>query len=282
MIRGAPLSELDSLLVTLNRISADVILPFFRAERTASDMVDKGGMRGYDPVTAADRGAEEAIRAHLAKVHPEHGVIGEEHGEDRPDAEYVWVIDPIDGTRAFVAGLPLWTTLIGLRHQGETILGSIGQPYIGELFIGSADGSRLVTTRAGLGAREETKLRVRARATLDESHIATTAPETYFDPASRVAWEGLRSRARIARTGCDAYAYAMIALGTMDLVVEAGLKPWDIEAAIPVLRGAGGFVTDWAGNTLAHGGQGKGQVVFAGDRAVLDEALALLAPARLV
>jgi fructose-1,6-bisphosphatase/inositol monophosphatase family enzyme len=127
------LEGLDAFLVELNRASARVILPLFRADH---GLEDKGGAAGFDPVTAADKGAESAIRALIAKHYPGHGVIGEEYGEDRPNAEFVWVIDPIDGTRAFIAGLPLWTTLVGLRHLGTPVLGSIGQPVLGEVFIG--------------------------------------------------------------------------------------------------------------------------------------------------
>ena len=123
MLSPATLAELDAFLLELNRASAEVILPLFRAEH---GLEDKGKAGAFDPVTAADRGAEAAIRALIAKHHPGHGVIGEEYGQDRPDAEFVWVLDPIDGTRAFISGLPVWTTLIGLRRDGAPVLGSIG------------------------------------------------------------------------------------------------------------------------------------------------------------
>lgn len=215
------LAALDAFILDLNRASADVILPLFRADH---GLEDKGAGKNlprdthaaFDPVTEADRGAEAAIRALIAQRFPDHGVIGEEYGEDRPDAEFVWVLDPIDGTRAFIAGLPLWTTLIGLRHEGRPVLGSIGQPYVNEIFIGHAGGARL---------------------------------------------------------GCDAYAYAMVAMGKMDMVIEAGLKSWDIEAAIPLIEGAGGMVTNWRGEPVGPNG---GQMVISGDRRPLDEALVSL------
>src|SRR5580698_1322144 len=134
----ARLAALDAFLIALNAASSAAILPLFRAE---NGLEDKGGARGFDPVTLADKNAEAAIRALIAEHFPQHGVIGEEYGEDRADAEFVWVIDPVDGTRAFIAGLPLWTTLIGLRFRSQPVLGSIGQPHIGELFIGHAGGS---------------------------------------------------------------------------------------------------------------------------------------------
>jgi histidinol phosphatase-like enzyme (inositol monophosphatase family) len=258
------LTELDAFLVELNRASSAAILPLFRAEH---GLEDKGKAGGFDPVTQADKGAEAAIRQLVNQRYPEHGVIGEEEGEDRPDAEYVWVIDPIDGTRAFISGLPVWTTLIGLRHEGEPVLGSIGQPYVGELFIGSRLGSRL------MARGRERPLTVRACPRLRQALIATTDPEGCFDGAEAGAWTQVRAGARLARTGCDAYAYAMVAAGQMDLVVEAGLKSWDVEAAVPVIEGAGGMITDWRGERLGRDG---GQIAIAGDRGCLDEALVAL------
>lgn len=260
---AARAAELDAFLLALNRASAEVILPLFRAEH---GMVDKG-VRGFDPVTDADKGAEAAIRKLIAERYPDHGVIGEEYGEDRPGAEFVWVLDPIDGTRAFIAGLPLWTTLIGLRFQGKPVIGSIGQPFLGEVFVGGPTGSRLVA------ANGEVPLKVRACPRLTDAVIATTDPEGCFNGAELGAWTQVRAAARLARLGCDAYAYAMVAQGTMDLVVEAGLKCWDIEAAIPVVEGAGGVITNWRGKPVGPNG---GQIAIAGDRAVLDEALVAL------
>src|SRR4030088_3273090 len=141
-ISSRQIDELDAFLVELNRAAAGAILPLFRADH---GLTDKGGAEGFDPVTEADKGAERAIRALITERYPDHGVIGEEYGEDRPDAEFVWVLDPVDGTRAFIAGLPLWTTLIGLRFRGKPVLGSIGQSFLGELYIGHAGGSRLMT-----------------------------------------------------------------------------------------------------------------------------------------
>src|SRR5690242_11413266 len=165
------LDELDAFLVELNRAAGAVILPLFRADH---GLVDKGGAKGFDPVTEADKGAERAIRALIAERYPDHGVIGEEYGQDRPDAEFVWVLDPVDGTRAFISGLPLWTTLIALRHNGRPVLGSIGQPYLGELYIGHAGASRLMTRG------EARPLRVRACASLAQATIGLTDPEAYF------------------------------------------------------------------------------------------------------
>lgn len=264
----ALVDELDTFLVELNRAAAGAILPLFRGDHGLSNKFTIG----FDPVTEADKGAERAIRALIAARYPHHGVIGEEYGEDRPDAEWVWVLDPVDGTRAFIAGLPLWTTLIGLRHEGRPVVGSIGQSFLGELYIGHAGGSRLMTPD---GSRP---LRVRPCPKLTDALIATTDPEGCFNGAERGAWTQVRAAARLARLGCDAYAYAMVAAGTIDLVVEAGLKCWDIDAAIPVIAGAGGSVTDWPGEAVGSEG---GQVIIAGDTAVLGAAVEILKPAAL-
>ncbi len=266
------LVALDAFIIDLNRASAEVILPLFRADHGLEDKgagknLPRDSHGAFDPVTEADRGAEAVIRKLIAEHYPEHGVIGEEYGEDRPDAEFVWVLDPIDGTRAFISGLPLWTTLIGLRHQGRPVLGSIGQPYVGEIFIGHAGGSRL------LARGQTTPLKVRECANLTDAVIATTDADACFDGAERGAWLQVRAAAKLARLGCDAYAYAMVAMGKMDMVIEAGLKSWDIEAAIPVVEGAGGIVTDWRGEPIGKNG---GQMVISGDRRPLDEALVSL------
>ena len=261
MLSDARLAELDGFLLELNRAAARIILPLFRGDH---GLENKAGAGAFDPVTQADTGAEAEIRWLISTRYPEHGVIGEEYGEDRPDAEFVWVLDPVDGTRSFVAGLPLWTTLIGLRCEGRPVLGSIGQPWLDEVFIGNAKGSRLVTQdgERPLAARRGVKLR--------EAIIASTDPEACFDAAEFGAWTRLRSSVRLVRLGCDAYAYAMVAAGAIDVVVEAGLRPWDVEAAIPVIEGAGGRITDWRGEPI---GQHGGQMAIAGDTALLDEAL---------
>jgi histidinol phosphatase-like enzyme (inositol monophosphatase family) len=263
------LQALDAFILTLHDAAGEVILPLFRADHGLENKASQGA---FDPVTEADKGAEAAIRALIAKHYPDHGVIGEEYGEDRPDAEFVWVLDPIDGTRAFVAGLPVWTTLIGLRHMGRPVLGLIGQSFLGERFVGSqALGSRLIK------GDTVTPLKVRDCSKLSEAIIATT-DSGMFDPNEASAWSDLRNASRLARMGCDAYAYAMVALGTMDLVVETGLKAWDIDAAIPVIEGAGGLVTDWRGQTIGPRPQDTGgQMLIAATKACQDSALALLA-----
>jgi histidinol phosphatase-like enzyme (inositol monophosphatase family) len=259
--------DLEAFLLALNAAASEAIMPLFRADH---GLVDKGGASGFDPVTKADRDAEAAIRALIGRRFPSHGVIGEEYGEDRPEAEFVWVIDPIDGTRAFIAGLPVWTTLIALRQEGRPVLGSIGQPFLGEVFLGDGRTARL--EYAGGVA----PLATRKTAHLKDAIIATTDPDACFNAQERQAWLRLRAAARLARFGCDAYAYAMVAAGSIDLVVEAGLKSWDIEAAVPILEGAGGQVVDWRGGNIGANG---GQVIVSSHRDLTTEAVAHLTAA---
>ena len=261
-------AELDAFLIELNRAAAAAILPLFRADH---GLEDKGlaGPPGtvFDPVTEADKGAERAIRALINQRYPDHGVIGEEYGAENADAEFVWVLDPVDGTRAFISGLPLWTTLIGLRHEGRPILGSIGQPYLDEIYIGGkATGSRLVARG------RETPLRVRPCPKLTEAIICTTDPAILTRPELG-SWTQVRAAARLARLGLDAYGYAMVAMGKMDLALDTGLKVWDVEGVIPVIEGAGGVVTQWDGSPARVDG---GQFAFAGDPACLEAALVTL------
>lgn len=261
------MTELEAFVVDLARAAAEVTLPYFRG---AYDQDDKGGPGAFDPVTQADREAEGALRRLIAERYPDHAVVGEEYGEDRPDAEHVWVLDPIDGTRAFIAGLPLWTTLIGLRHQGRPVVGGISQPYVGELFLGGPSGAVLTARGA------TTAIRTRPIDSLNAAIIATTDPDI-FTGAELGAWTQVRAAARLARLGCDAYAYAMLAAGNIDLVAESGLKPWDWTALIPVIEAAGGEVTNWRGEAP----DGSGQILAVGDARIRDQALVTLRRAAL-
>jgi len=263
---GGRMTELEAFAVELSREAARAALPFFRGDFAQED---KGGPGAFDPVTEADRAAEAAVRRLIAARYPDHGVIGEEYGEDRPDAERVWVLDPIDGTRAFIAGLPLWTTLIALRQDGAPVIGAIGQPYLGEVFLGGPSGARLLKDRA------ETPLRTRPCPDLADALIATTDPEIFVGP-DRAAWDRLRGAARLARLGCDAYAYAMVAAGRIDLVAESELKVWDWSALKPVVEAAGGRFTDWRGETPR---ETDGRVLAVGDPRLAAQALPLLVAA---
>lgn len=256
------MTELEAFAVELSHEAARTALPYFRGDNAEEN---KAGPGAFDPVTEADRAAEAAIRRLIAARYPHHGVIGEEYGEDRPEAEHVWVLDPIDGTRAFIAGLPLWTTLVALRHDGRPTIGAIGQPYLGEVFLGGPSGARLL--KDGV----ETRLKTRACPALSDALIATTDPDIFVG-ADREAWTRLRASARLARLGCDAYAYAMVAAGRIDLVAETELQIWDWSALLPVIEAAGGRVTSWTGQSP----DGDGRILAVGDAALTDQALAVL------
>lgn len=218
------------------------------------------------PVTEADRAAERALRRFLGERFPQHGILGEEYGAERADAEWLWVLDPIDGTRAFLTGRPLWGTLIGLMHRGTPVLGLLDQPVLGERWIGVAGQG---TTFNGAPAR------TRACAGLSSAELGCTSPDI-FDAASAPRFARVRHAARRVSWGGDCYLYGLVTLGLVDLVVEDTLKPWDWAALAPILEGAGGRMTDWAGNPLRLD-TAKGDVVALGDAALLPEVVAALA-----
>lgn len=258
-------AKLEAFALELAAAAAASALPLFRKKGLGEDN-KLAHLSRFDPVTEADKGAERAIRALINQHFPNHGIIGEEYGEENASADYVWVLDPVDGTRAFISGLPLWTTLIGLRFRGLPVLGLIAQPFLREVFLGSPLGSRLITP-AG-----DTPLKVRTCSGLGDSIIATTDPDLYLG-AEGDAYTSLRKAVKLARYGCDAYAFAMVAQGTMDMALETGLKAWDIEAIIPVIENAGGVVVNWRGEKVGNDG---GQVIAACSRALADEAVALM------
>lgn len=233
--------------------------------RSGAAADNKAGPGDFDPVTEADRAAERAMRALIAETFPSHGIEGEEGEPVQGSEPYLWTLDPIDGTRAYIAGLPLWTTLIALSFEGTPIIGIIDQPVLGERYLG-APGAAALETAAGSAA-----LKVRPCARLTDAVISTTDP-FIFAPAEYAAFEQVRRAARLARYGCDAYAYAQVAAGHIDIVIEAGLQTHDVRALRPVVEGAGGVFTDWRGRP----GPDKGQVVAAGDPRARDEALVAL------
>jgi len=239
------------------------ILPHYRALSTIENKKDGSG---FDPVTEADKAGERAMRAILAEYRPQDAIFGEEYGKQNGTSGWTWILDPIDGTRAFVAGLPVWTTLIGLVDQaGDAIVGIIDQANLDERYIGGPDGSSLISSG------HETKLIVSNCAALQDAVIATTDP-FIMSTAEQSCWTDLRLAAKITRYGLDAYAYARIADGTIDLVAESGLAPYDAAALIPVVRGAGGLACDWRGRPAKPGGQ----LVCAANQGILDQALVCL------
>jgi myo-inositol-1(or 4)-monophosphatase len=246
----------------LASVSGETILPFFR---TALSIENKSIAGGFDPVTAADRAAEVAMRTLIKKSFPAHGIVGEELGTERAEAEYVWVLDPIDGTKSFICGLPAWGTLIALTRRGEPIYGMMHQPFTREHFTGDGSAARY---RGPAGDRA---LRARPCAALREAVLLTTSPLLMRD-ADRLCFQRVEQAARLSRYGGDCYAYCMLAAGHIDLVIETELKPYDILALIPIVEGAGGVVTTWDNGPATDGGR----IIAAGDKRVHAEAMRVL------
>jgi myo-inositol-1(or 4)-monophosphatase len=246
----------------LATVSGEAILPFFR---TSLGVEDKGSAAGFDPVTAADRAAETAMRTLIKRSFPEHGIVGEEYGDENTKAEYVWVLDPIDGTKSFITGMPAWGSLIALTRNGEPVFGMMHQPFIGERFTGDGGAAQY---RGPAGARG---LHVRPCARLADAMMFTTSPRL-MNEADRAAFGRVEAAAKLSRYGGDCYAYCMLAAGHVDLVIETGLKPHDIVALIPIVQGAGGLVTNWEGGSAVKGGR----VIAAGDKRVHAAAMRLL------
>ena len=247
---------------TLADAARAAILPFFRTNHVVTH---KGGER-FDPVTEADQAAEHAMRALIAQAFPDHGVLGEEYGETKGESGYQWILDPIDGTRAFMAGLTSWGVLIGLYHEGQPLIGVMDQPYLDERYRGW-------NQSANATIRGETRvLKTRACDGLGEAILSTTDPYLFLGEEAD-AFARVREQSKLTRYGYDCYAYSMIAAGHVDCVIESGLKPFDIAALIPILTGAGGGVCAWDCGDASQGGR----VLAWGDVRVRDACLRALA-----
>jgi histidinol phosphatase-like enzyme (inositol monophosphatase family) len=256
----------DAIRDTAHRLAdaaRAAVLPHFRHMALSAD--NKHARGGFDPVTEADRAAERAMRAILAQARPGDGILGEEYERVVGETGLTWVLDPVDGTRAFLSGAPTWGVLIAVADATGPVYGLIDQPYIGERFLG---GFGRAETSGPLGLRP---LRARPPRALSDAILYTTFPEV-GTPAEGAAFARLSAQAKLTRYGTDCYAYALIAAGQIDLVVEAGLQPYDVQAPIAVIEAAGGIVTNWQGGP-AHMG---GQVLAAANRAVHAAAMAVL------
>jgi myo-inositol-1(or 4)-monophosphatase len=254
--------DLSAFVNELATVSGETILPFFR---TALSIEDKGHPGSYDPVTAADHAAEMAMRTLIRRTFPDHGIIGEEYGKERADAEYVWVLDPIDGTKSFICGMPAWGTLIALLRAGEPVFGMMNQPFTRERFSGDSAGARY---RGPAGERD---LRVRACADLSQAVLFTTSP-LLMNASDRERFGRVEQGVRLSRYGGDCYAYCMLAAGHVDLVIETELKPYDVLPLVPIIAGAGGVITTWEGGA-PHAG---GRIIAAGDKRTHAAALQVL------
>jgi myo-inositol-1(or 4)-monophosphatase len=258
--------DLDAALRAAERAAdaaAAAIRPWFRAGLAIERKGDES------PVTAADRAAEQAMRAVLAEAFPSHGILGEEFGEDRPGASLQWVLDPIDGTKSFVTGRPTYGSLIALLEDGVPVLGLMSQPSIGERWIGI--GGRPTTFFSPIGG--PAVARCRPCPALAAAQLSVTTLDL-FTPETRPRWERLAARAAQVTWGGDCYAHGLLALGLIDLVAETTYKIWDWAALVPIIEGAGGVITDWSGDPLRPGADGS--VLAAGDAALHEAARAIL------
>ena len=261
-MKAIPLLELEDFALELARTAGGIAQAHFRRSFT----IENKDATGFDPVTSADRAIERVLRASITERYPKHGIVAEEEGERAARSDYTWFIDPIDGTRAFMTGSPLWGTLVGLTHRAEPLFGLLAQPVLEEIFFGGPSGSWLIKSD------RRDRLKARHCTELQSAMLAATHPSMFTGP-SEDAFRALARRCLLHRFGGDCYNYAMLAAGFLDLVVEAQLKPFDIVPLIPVLEGAGCVVTDWDGRRPLSGGS----VVAAASAELHAAALAVLA-----
>ena len=241
--------------------AGDAILPHFR-EIIAVE--DKRNFMGYDPVTVADREAEAVIRAAIGRAWPDHGIHGEEHGRETGTAPYTWVVDPIDGTKSFILGQLHWGVLIALHDGTKPVVGVVHQPFVGETFLGA-------TGRASQWRRgdQQRTLRTRPCARIEDAIVVTTDPRQFRTPEEEAALRAVADPARFLRYGGDCYCYTQLAMGFVDVVIENGLQPYDVQALMPIIAGAGGVVTSWTGGPCDQGGP----VLACGDPALHEQLL---------
>ena len=257
-------NTIAATLDTLCDLAKAETMRHFRSPLTITNKLQSG----FDPVTIADQAAETAITDYLVRHFPDHGILGEEHAPVNPGADYCWIIDPIDGTRAFISGLPSWGTLIGLSHKGKPVAGVMHQPFTGEKYV--SDGIASFLEHGG----SRTRLKSSQVTSLAEATLMSTSPDL-FKGGELESFTRISGACRLVRYGFDCYAYAMVAAGHVELVVESGLKAYDIAALIPVIENAGGVVVSWNGGNAAEGGR----VLAAANTDIAEAAIRLLSHA---
>jgi len=259
----------EKMIAFANRLadaSGAAIRPYFRQR---IEVTHKPGVHAYDPVTEADRGAERAIRAIIERDRPQDAILGEEYGEKPAGLsanKWRWVLDPVDGTRAFITGRHEWGSLIALEHDGVPVLGILDQPVLGERFLG-VNGRSVLTTGEG-----RTVMKVRECPDIKDAILCATDPSAYMPADQQDAFARVKARARMTRFHGDCYIYALLAMGFIDVVVESALKRWDIAALIPIIEGAGGIITGWDGEPWREGSR----TLACGDRRVHAQVMELL------
>ena len=259
------IDELADLALDVARRGGEMVLRHAASARLPAAKETPG--KGFDPVTEADRKAEQAMRAAISEACPDHAIRGEEMADHEADSPWSWLLDPIDGTRSFLYGVPTWLTLVALLREGEPVIGVAHQPLLGITFIGTPAGAWRI------GPEGRTPLKTRPAASLSEALAGTTMPELYRTPRERRALAAMRAGCRMLRHDADAYFYAALAEGRIDIAFDTRLAPHDIAAMIPILRGAGASVTDWDGNPAPLGGQ----VLAAASEELLVQALSRMA-----
>lgn len=261
------LAEFKDFACELALTAGVVIRPFFRSQLNVEDKSDGSGSgRGFDPVTLADRQAELAMRALIEARYPEHGIYGEEQGLKATAKGLTWVLDPIDGTRAFITGMLHWGVLVALFDGQKPIIGVLYQPITDELFIG--DGNVAYLRQHGQARR----MRTRSINSLSDAVLCTTDPNLFQAPGELAAFNALAGVVKMRRFGGDCYLYALLAMGQIDLCVETSLQPYDVQALMPIVEGAGGRITSWSGGSPVLGGT----LIAAGDAKIHAAALAYL------
>lgn len=251
-----------AFLNELADLAGKTVMPLFRAPIA----IENKEKDGFDPVTDADKDAERHMRKAILDRFPDHGILGEEFEAENLEADGLWILDPIDGTRAFISGLPTWGTLIGYRNISGHSLGMMSQPFTGERYFG--DGT--VSHYTGPGG--DKVIKTRACRKLEDAVLFTTTPELFNEEEKR-AFRRVENTVKLSRYGIDCYAYCMVALGMADLVIESALKPVDIAPLIPVIEGAGGYVSNWQGGSAFDGGQ----VIASATKELHELAIAMLA-----
>lgn len=255
-------TDLTNFAVALARASEAEILPYFRQNAA----VEIKPHVDWDPVTEGDKAGERIIRKLIEERFPEHGIYGEEYGIKEGTSGFTWVLDPIDGTRSFVCGMPVWATLIALYNEEKPVVGVMNQPFVGDLFYGNPHGA----WNNYRGTIEP--IRTRKGVVLANAAAGTTAPELHRSESDQRAFQKLRKAVKLMRYGGDAYFFSVLAAGHLDIALDAGLQAYDIGALIPIIEGAGGAVGSWSGSVPAEGGN----IICAGSQALLEAAIEVM------
>ena len=256
-------ATLMAFAIELAAATSPVALPLFRTAMA----VENKQAGGFDPVTQADRAAEQVMRDMIEYRFPDHGIFGEEFGEKPARSDFTWILDPIDGTRSFICGTPTWMTLVGVKHQDRMIAGAAGQPVTGEIFAGNTDGAHLQT------ATQTARLHCTAETDLGKVLAGTTAPALFRKHGHHDRLMRIENRVQSLRYDADSYFHCMVAAGQLGISLDTGLQAYDIAPLIPIIEGAGGIVTTWDGGDASNGGD----ILASGNASLHEQALALLA-----